>query len=184
MIFEPKGIIMKNGCTCTLRNACAEDAAILIEYLKKTTGETPFLAKEPDEVTLTLEQEVSFINRIMEDKRELMLIAVQDGRHMGNCSISAIGSSRRYAHRCSIGIALYQEYCGLGVGRAMLRAVLEAAKECGYEQAELEVVSTNTKAIRLYESEGFTIYGTRPHGMKYHDGTYADEYLMKKDLRP
>lgn len=66
----------------------------------------------------------------------------------------------------------------------MLRAVLEAAKECGYEQAELEVVSTNTKAIRLYESEGFTIYGTRPHGMKYQDGTYADEYLMKKDLRP
>lgn len=51
MIFAPKEITMKNGCTCTLRNACAEDAAILIEYLKKTTGETPFLAKEPDEVT-------------------------------------------------------------------------------------------------------------------------------------
>lgn len=61
----------------------------------------------------------------------------------------SLGNYERYAHRCSVAIALYQKYCGLGIGREMLKTVLTVAKQCGYEQAELEVVSTNTPAIRL-----------------------------------
>lgn len=64
----------------------------------------------------------------------------------------------------------------------MLAAVLDMAKECGYEQAELEVVTTNTVAIHLYQSLGFEIYGEQLHSMKYKDGSYADEYMMMKKL--
>ena len=42
MRFGPKEIIDKNGRKIILRNAEVEDAEALIEYLKVTTGETPF----------------------------------------------------------------------------------------------------------------------------------------------
>ena len=137
MIFEARKVIDKTGQEVILRNAEKRDAQDLIHYLKVTTAETPYLIREPDEVTLSVEQEEAFIQNMVESERELMLIATVDGKHVGNCSLMSIGSFKRYRHRCEIAIALYQEYCGRGIGRMMMETVLEAAKELGYEQAEL-----------------------------------------------
>ena len=81
-----------------------------------------------------------------------MLIATLDGKHIGNCSFNPVGNYRRYLHRCEVAIALYQEFCGYGIGKIMLETVLKAAKESGFEQAELEVISDNQNAIALYEN--------------------------------
>jgi len=51
-------------------------------------------------------------------------------------------------------------------------------KEQGVEQLELEVVTQNSRAISMYKSFGFEIYGTKKHALKYENGTYADEYFM------
>ena len=83
-----------------------------------------------------------------------MLIGTVAGEHVGNCSLLSLENYERYAHRCSVAIALYQKYCGLGIGREMLKTVLAVAKQCGYEQAELEVVSTNTPAIDCTRASG------------------------------
>lgn len=92
-----------------------------------------------------------------------------------------IGSYKRYAHRCDVAIALYPEFCGCGIGRTMLEQVLEVAKRLGFEQAELEVISDNKKAITLYEKLGFVKYGTFPNNMKYKNGEYASaDWMMKK----
>lgn len=50
-------VIQLDGTELRLRNAREEDAEILIDYLKQTCGETRFLVKEPEEITLTIEQE-------------------------------------------------------------------------------------------------------------------------------
>ena len=181
MRFGPKEIIDKNGRKIILRNAEVEDAEALIEYLKVTTGETPFLIREPDEVKLSLEQEQNFIKDKIDATRELMLIATIDGNHIGNCSLMTIAPYKRYAHRCDVAIALYQEYCGCGIGKIMLQTVLKVAKNVGYEQAELEVISDNYKAISLYKELGFEKCGHFPNNMKYADGKYADaDWMMKK----
>ena len=181
MIFEARKVIDKTGQEVILRNAEKRDAQDLIHYLKVTTAETPYLIREPDEVTLSVEQEEAFIQNMVESERELMLIATVDGKHVGNCSLMSIGSFKRYRHRCEIAIALYQEYCGRGIGRMMMETVLEAAKELGYEQAELEVIADNKGAIALYEKLGFETYGCFPDNMKYEDGTYVDaKWMMKK----
>lgn len=182
MRFEEKEIICKDGRTCILRNAELSDAEALMHYLKQTAGETPYLMREPEEISITLEREEDFLRSKLEDTRELMLIGTIDGEHVGNCSLMSMGDYRRYAHRCTVAIALYQKYCGLGIGKAMLKEVLRVAKELGYEQAELEVVSGNESAIRLYESLGFEIYGTLPNSVKYKDGTYAADHFMVKRL--
>ncbi|MBD5505524.1 MAG: GNAT family N-acetyltransferase [Lachnospiraceae bacterium] len=182
MICKPLKVIDKTGYEVILRNAEINDAEDLIKYLKITTSETPYLIREPDEVTLSLEQEQNFIQRVMDSDRELMLVAIIDGKHIGNCSLMGIGGYRRYQHRCSVAIALYQEYCGRGIGKIMLQTVLEIAKEIGYEQAELEVIADNKNAIALYENLGFEKYGHFPDNMKYENGKYADAYWMMKKL--
>lgn len=85
-------------------------------------------------------------------------------------------------HRYEIALALYQKYCGVGIGKMMLETVLSVAKKLEYEQAELEVIRDNGHAIRLYEKLGFRTYGTFPDNMKYADGTYADAVWMMKKI--
>ncbi|MBR4881474.1 MAG: GNAT family N-acetyltransferase [Clostridia bacterium] len=180
MIFNPVKIKDKLRREIVLRSAEVSDAEALIDYLRITAGETPYLVREPDEISLTVEQEISFIQCKIDSENELILVATLDGKHIGNCSLMGIAPYRRYAHRCGIAIALYKEYCGCGIGRIMMQTVLGIAKDLEYEQAELEVVSENKSAIEMYRSLGFERYGTFPKSMKYSDGTYADsEWMMK-----
>ncbi len=172
----------KSGRTVILRNAEASDGEVLIRYLRETTKETPFLLREPEEVTFTPEQEAAFLQRRLDDDRELMLIASVDGELAGSCSLMRAGPFRRYEHRCEVAIALYRKFCGTGIGEMMMRAVLEAAGTAGYEQAELEVMAENDRAMALYRKLGFEAYGRFPHNMKYQDGTYADGIWMMKTL--
>ena len=96
MRFDTLEVKDKTGQTIVLRNAEESDAEDLIKYLRITTGETPFLIREPDEVKLTLEQEKHFITSCIDSERELMLIATINGRHIGNCSLSSIGTCLLY----------------------------------------------------------------------------------------
>lgn len=181
MRFEPIEMVDKLGRTVILRNAEVSDADDLIRYLKITTGETPYLIREPDEIFLTHKQEEDFIKKCIDAKRELMLIATIGGEHVGNCSLMSVGSYKRYSHRCEIAIALYQKFCGCGIGKIMMQTVLDLAKGVGYEQAELEVISDNEGAIALYKMLGFEKYGSFPGNMKYADGSYADaDWMMKR----
>lgn len=182
MRFGPVEVKDKLGRTVVLRNAEVSDSEDLIKYMKITTKETPFLIREPDEFHMTLEQEEAFVKGRIEDERELMLIATINGEHMGNCSLMRVGNYKRYGHRCEVAIALYQKYCGVGIGTLMLETVLSVAKELGYEQAELEVVQDNERAMKLYKKLGFDKYGIFPNNMKYTDGTYADAVWMMKKL--
>lgn len=165
-----------------LRSAEEKDAESLLDFLKITAAETPFLLREPDEIALSIEQEQDFIKAKKDSENEILLIAEIEGKHIGNCSLMSVGGFRRYRHRCEIAIALYQEYCGLGIGKAMLEMLLDIAKQVGYEQAELEVIANNKSAIALYEKLGFQKYGTFPNNMKYADGSYGDAYWMMKKL--
>ena len=182
MLFGEISFKDKLGRNVVLRNARKEDSADLIKYLKTTSAETPYLIREPEEITITEEREEQFIQSKIDDERELLLVAFVDGRHIGNCSLMTIAPYKRYSHRCAVAIALYKEFCGCGIGKTMLQTVLDVAKNAGYEQAELEVIAENKDAIAMYEKLGFVKYGTFPDNMKYADGSYTDAYWMMKKL--
>lgn len=114
MTIEPITVKDKLGRTVLLRAATPEDSADLIKYLKVTSGETPYLIREPDEITITLEKEEAFIQAKLASERELMLLAFVDGKHVGNCSLMNVAAYKRYKHRCELAVALYKEYCGCG----------------------------------------------------------------------
>lgn len=182
MRIEEKRIKLKDGRLCILRSPRLEDAEQLVQYLKVTAAETDFLLKYPEEVKISVEQEKEILKWFIDSERDLMIIAEVNKKVAGNCSFSAVGGKFRVRHRCSLGIALYQKYWGLGIGQELIALLLEKAHECGYEQIELEVVSRNERAIALYEKMGFVRIGERPCAMKHKDGTYDSNVIMIKQI--
>lgn len=182
MNYQNKTVLLKNGKTCVIRPAEEADAERMIEYLNVTAEETPFLGREPEEASFTLEQEREIIRNMKAAERNILLLAEVDGVHAGNANFSCIRDRARFRHRCGMGVGLYRAFWGMGVGTALLKELLAAATAAGYEQAELEVVSTNAPAVGLYRKLGFEATGTIPHALKYKDGTYADFLFMVKKL--
>lgn len=171
------------GHTLLLRSAEKEDAAVLLSYLKRVCGETRFLLREADECKdLTLKEEEEFIINHLDSDKACLVLAFLDGEHAGNASFDVAGVSRRNAHRADIGIALYLEYAGMGIGTKLMELILDIIKDCGFEQAELTVVSDNKGAIHLYEKFGFEECGRIPNANKYDDGTCSDDIRMIKML--
>lgn len=182
MQFATRFITAKDGKNYCLRRAETADAAALLALLRSTAEQTRFLLREPDEVTMTVEQEEGFIQSRVESSGDLMLLIEYEGNVLGLCSLSCVGPFRRYAHRCSLSIALHEDVWGVGLGRQMMEILLQTAKEVGYEQAELDVMADNHRAIALYESLGFQRHGVMPRNMKYADGTYTDAIWMMRLL--
>lgn len=182
MDYQKKTVLLKNGRTCLLRLAEDSDAEMLLDYLKATSGETPYMIREPEEVRTSVEEEVDFIRRNRENPRALHLLAFADGVFAGCCSFAPVSERNRMRHRCSVGISLYRAFWGLGIGTALIGEILAGAKAAGFEQAELEVVSVNAPAIGLYRKLGFETTGTIPHAFRYRDGSYADFLFMVKRL--
>lgn len=172
-----------NGHKLVFRHAEKEDAEMLLPYLKRVCGETRFLLRYPDECRdMTVEQEEGFISGHTDSEKACLILAELDGEYIGNASFDKAGGSRRAAHRAEIGIALYLDYTGMGIGKKLFALVLELIEQCGYESAELTVVEGNHRAIHMYESFGFVETGRIPKANKYDDGTYADDIFMVKVL--
>jgi len=182
MRFEEKTFQLKDGRTCVLKPNAPEYAEEMLEYMKKTSAETEFLLRYPDEVKYTLEQEREILGSLLENPYIIMMIALVDGKPAGNGSINGIGEKRKIQHRSSLAIALYEEYWGLGIGSAMINYMCELAARIGWKQVDLEVVAENVRAQALYKKCGFIESGRRHNALKFDDGTYHDEVLMYREL--
>ena len=182
MRFQQRTFTLKDGRTCVLCPTYPDYAADMIEYLKITAAETPFLLRYPDEVNYTLEGEKEILQSLLENEYGVMMLALVDGKVAGNCSLNGMGNKRRVLHRSSLAIALKKEFWNLGIGTAMMQYLEELARQIGYEQIELEVVDGNDNAKRLYEKCGFVETGKHVRALKYDDGSYRDEFIMIKVL--
>lgn len=182
MTIEKKEVLLKNGQRCILRSPSLDDAEQLIDFLKVSAAETDFLSQYPEELNITDEKEKDILQWFIDSKKDLMIIAEINGKVVGNCTFSPIGQKVRIRHRCSIGMALYEKVWGLGIGTALLSLLIENAIGCGYEQMELDVVSRNDRAIKLYEKMGFVRCGNKPRAMKHKDGTYDNVIMMVRQL--
>ena len=71
---------------------------------------------------------------------------------------------------------------GRGIGRTLLRQLLDLAVEAGVEDAFLEVRPSNLAAIRLYQSLGFVQVGVRK-GYYQAAGGREDATVLRLDLQ-
>ena len=98
-----------------------------------------------------------------------------------SCERDARSKVRHIGH--IIGTMVMKDQQGLGVGRALLDALIARASADGdVQQLTLSVTAGNRAAVRLYESAGFTRYGSLPRAIRM-AGRFFDKDLMVLSLR-
>ena len=162
-----------------IERARAEEAAELLEYLKIVGSETQNLSFGAEGVPLDVKTEQAYLGAQYSSPDNAQYLAKVDGEIIGTASLNR--KPRRMSHRGEFGISLKKAWWGCGAASAMMEAILVFARENGFEQLNLEVRSSNTRAIRLYEKYGFRKLCTFPRFFKI-NGEYVDFDLMNLEL--
>ena len=176
-----KKVFLKNNKKCLIRNATGDDAQEVLNIFLLTHDQTDFLSSYKDETSIDTAFEKQFLTDRETAAREVYLCAIVDGHIVGTASVASIGKNK-VKHRAELGVAIDKPFCGMGIGRALVTACIECAKEAGYSQLELEVVSENRNAIALYESIGFTEFGRNPRGFRSRYQGWQELISMRLEL--
>ena len=173
-----KIINLKNGKEALLRNGEFADGDAVFVNFNETHAETDYLLSYPDENSFDAQQEAEFLKEKTESPNEIEIVAVVDGVVAGTAGIEAVGAKYKLKHRAELGIAILKEYWGLGIGKALMEACIECAKDAGYTQLELNVVAENERAVSLYKKMGFVEYGRNPRGFNSRVSGYQEVVYM------
>lgn len=86
-------------------------------------------------------------------------------------------------HVCNCGYMTGVSATGRGVARRMLEHSLAYAPSRGFRAMQFNfVVSTNERALRLWQSYGFAIVGRLPGAFRHPSKGYVDAVVMFRDL--
>ena len=168
---------LKNGYELVIRKAEKKDAQQLLEYLVTVRGESDNLLAGVNDPVLTVEQEETFIENFNRAKTSVFLVGFIDDTVVGIGSVS--GKTReRNAHQGDIAMSVLKKYWGVGIGTALMNALVDFAKNTGtLEILHLGVKADNERGKNLYKKVGFKEIGRFPKYFKI-NGEYYDEILM------
>ena len=86
-------------------------------------------------------------------------------------------------HVCNCGYITRAAVAGRGVARSMCQHSLAYARERGYRAMQFNfVVSTNERAVRLWQSLGFEVVGRLPGAFRHPDRGFVDALVMYRAL--
>lgn len=164
----------------TIRQAEATDAKAILGLSRHIGKETDYLTFGPEGIQLSVEEEMRRVLAYKAAPNSIMLLSETDGQIIGLASVKALDDDRQ-AHVAEIGLSLIAEYWGYGIGSMMLEAQIEFAQAVGLEILTLEVVTENSRALKLYEKFGFERVGRLSRRLKanYH---YYDTYIMERPI--
>jgi L-amino acid N-acyltransferase YncA len=87
------------------------------------------------------------------------------------------------AHVANAGYMVRPGAFGQGIGAALCEHSLAEARTAGYRAMQFNaVVSTNRRAVSLWERFGFRIIGTVPEGFRHAQLGYVDLHIMYRTL--
>lgn len=108
--------------------------------------------------------------------------AVLDGRLAGSYYLVR-NHQGGGSHVCNCGFVTDPAQRGKGVAREMLAHALEAARAAGFRAMQFNfVISTNTRAVALWERAGFDVAARLPGAFRHPERGYVDALVMYKAL--
>jgi len=158
-----------------LRAAVAADHGAVWDILRPV-----FRAGETYAIDPAISQEVALAYWFGSGRE--VRIAEGDGQVLGSYYIrpNAEGGG---AHVCNCGFVTEETAQGRGVARAMLAEALDRAAQSGYRAMQFNfVISTNTRAVDLWQSAGFEIAGRLPGAYLHPVQGYVDALVMYRSL--
>jgi ribosomal protein S18 acetylase RimI-like enzyme len=116
------------------------------------------------------------------DARHETFIAVEGEQVLGTYYLRA-NQGGGGAHVANCGYITAPAAQGRGIARAMLNHSLERARQRGFRAMQFNcVVSTNTRAVALWQDNGFAIVGTLPGAFCHPAAGYVDALVMYRQL--
>lgn len=183
--IEPKGFALKDGRKGIIRSADKSDAESLLKLMNTIITEEAYnvtTLNDLEKIDVTVEKEQKRIENHYRNGN-IALVADVDGNIAGTVSIEN-GNRPRISHVVNLHISVQKEYRTNGVGTALLKTVLEWAKnDPVVEKVALGVFENNTTAIKLYEKFGFIEEGRRVKEIKISPDKYIDSILMYKFVK-
>ncbi|MBX3517286.1 MAG: GNAT family N-acetyltransferase [Rhodospirillales bacterium] len=158
-----------------IRNAEQRDAQAIIEII---------LPVIRDGQTYALDRDMSESDALMywtgPDKETF--VAEEDGVILGTYYMRT-NQSGGGRHVCNCGYMTHASAAGRGVARSMCEHSLQHAVARGFRAMQFNfVVSTNERAIRLWQSLGFAIVGRIPEAFQHPVHGYVDALVMHRRL--
>ena len=158
------------------------DAFEMTNYLNALSKERTYVSFQGEEISLKEEQEYleTLLKRI-EQKKKVYLLMLTEAKIIGIAGIDL--GDRTQRHIGSLGISIFKDYRGEGLGKILMEKILE---ESINNLEELEIItlglfSKNTLAYNMYKNFGFIEYGLLPNGTKLENG-YDDKIFMYKNV--
>lgn len=166
---------MSSSRTITLRSRSEDDFDVLFQIADDlTTWEERSEATPAPLNRDTYKARLAQLDADNSDKSVRFMIDV-DGAAVGSVSLFEFDDLARHAE---VGIALVPEARGKGIGTAAISQIVEFAFiRCNLRRVHLQVIESNTGAIRAYEKAGFVIEG-RPRQHAWVRGKYEDIVIM------
>ena len=155
---------LKDGREVTIRFLTANDKEALFQMFSSMSSEALKWSMAP----YTLEVIQRWINNI---KNLIPLVAEYNNRIVGYASIYKFQHPRRKGIG-DLAIYLHQDFHNVGLGTAMMKKLLQLAKEHKMHKLELYVVEDNKAAVTLYKKFGFKIEGISKDSFFGSDGKY------------
>lgn len=172
----------KSGIEYIIRKVSVDDAKGMLDYLDQVARDSDNLTFGPGEMTVTLDSEIAFLEKLQTADNEVMFIAVHNNRII-SCLSYAGGHRARTRHVGEFGVSVIKEYWHQGIGKAMMLQLLKWAEDSKYcEKINLKVREDNTHAITLYEKLGFIKEGLILKDMKI-KGEYINCIFMGREIK-
>jgi len=172
-----KSYILKNQKDLLIREAKPQDAKALLAKIHQVSAESDFLGFGKGEFTMTLQEEVAFLEKARASEGQLYLLAFIDDVLVGSMHFAA-GQRPRSEHSGDFGITVVKDCWGLGIGQHLLRELIKWAQDGRkIKKIHLKVRTDNARAISLYERLGFELEGLLKREI-YLGDKYFDLYTM------
>ncbi len=113
--------------------------------------------------------------------RHRVLVAEEQGQVVGWASLNVFNPRAVYDSVADISVYVARERRGSGIGRLLLTALEQRAREIGYHKLVLAAFPFNEAGMRLYRRCGFRTVGTY-HEQGLLDGRWVDVVVMEKIL--
>ncbi len=110
-----------------------------------------------------------------------LLSAVYDSRVAGYASLSPYNEKDAYRTTAELSVYVGKEFRGLGIGRALMEALIEKARAEGTLHLIVSLItSDNAVSVKLHRALGFEFAGRLPEvGRKFGQTLSVDFYCLK-----
>lgn len=128
-------------------------------------------AEAPPRSIINIPELQVYVEQFRRGRADYALAAEMDSKIVGAVWVRIMNDYGHIDEKTpSLAISLYKPYRGLGIGTALMEAMLSLLKGKGYESVSLSVQQANA-AVRMYQRLGFQIVDEN-----------EEEYLMVKEL--